>query len=115
MTGVHTTTGRAFVRDDYSGVTHIARELLGSLPESDNQELSVVLQRYAANVDRAIGFDGVWMRSTLKEAIRGDLLDLLRYAMQYRDPKLSAACGRALDQIDRRAQLEASPAFDCAS
>jgi hypothetical protein len=112
MIGVQTTAGRTFVRDDCSGVTHVAGELLVRLADEDSQELDSILSRYAANVDRAIAYDGVWMRSTLKEAIRRDLLDLLRYGMQYRDPELSAACGRALAQIDRRAQTEASPCFD---
>jgi hypothetical protein len=115
MVGEETLAGRAFVREDGTSVVRCARALIERLPECDTAELEDVLLRYRGNTDRAIDFDGVWQRSTLHEAIRRDLFDLLRYALVYRDPELGACCGRALANIDRRAQTEASPAFDCAA
>jgi hypothetical protein len=114
MVGEETMACRAFVRDDCLSVDRNARMLLAGLPESDTAELEEILHRYALNTEDAVDFDGSWQRSTLHAAIRRDLFDLLRYGLLHRDPDLTATCGRALVNIDRRSQAEASPGFDCA-
>ncbi|HTH98007.1 MAG TPA: hypothetical protein VL574_11360 [Stellaceae bacterium] len=112
MVGEETLAARAFVRADHADVERDARCLLGQLPESDTAELEEILIRYAASAERALALSGPWARACLDAAIRRDLFDLLRYGMLHRDPGLSAACGRALINIDRRAQTEASPSFN---
>jgi hypothetical protein len=76
------------------------------------QEIDPVLQRCADGVAEAVALDLAWERCNLDRGIRRNLLDIQRFAMRLHEPDLIAACGRVLNDLDRRLQQEASPCFD---
>ena len=112
MCGTSTTTARAHACAEVTDVTRAMAEIATRLPEDLMREIDPVMQRCASDAADAVSSDLAWARAQLDRGIRRDLLDIQRFALRVREPDLIVACGRVLNDLDRRLQHEASPGFD---
>jgi len=112
MCGTATTTARATVCATFTDVTRVMAGIADRLPQDLVDQIDPVLQRYSDSVAEAVASDLAWERASLDRGVRRDLLDIQRFALRVREPDLIEACGRVLNDLDRRLQQEASPGFD---
>ena len=114
MSGVSTTTTTARVHAcaEVTDVTRVMAEIATRLPQELLREIDPVMRRCASDAAVAVSSGLAWERAHLDRGIRRDLLDIQRFALRVREPALSVACGRILNDLDRRLQQEASPGFD---
>lgn len=112
MCGTTTTAERTTICAAFTDVTEVIAEIAGRLPQELVEEIDPVIQRYPGSAAEAVASDLAWERASLDRGLRRDLLDIQRFALRLREPDLIDACGRVLNNLDRRLQHEASPGFD---
>lgn len=112
MCGTSTTTARTHACAEFTDVTRAMAEIATRLPEELVREIDPVIRRCASDTADAVADDVAWERARLDRGIRRNLLDIQRFALRLREPDLIDACGRVLNDLDRRLQHEASPGFD---
>lgn len=112
MCGAATTTERTDVCATFTDVTRVMADVALRIPHELVDQIDPLLRRYPDAAAQAVASDLAWERASLDRGIRRDLLDIQRFALRVREPDLIDACGRLLNDLDRRLQHEASPGFD---